>query len=248
MHLFACPTHSCCLMLTIIFVCVYLGLSSEINEEVVEEQPWLWDDLKYSRELGKLESLLSNTLPADKEAPTIGDWRNNSELEVDEGLLTSSAPRPNEIINNHQQESQHRSKSAQEEADDDDDDEDDEEEEDKMNDVIYEADARSIAATEEKSSSHLPLHKPKPQKRRLFDTRTTHFPVFRYRNGNAQPRVLPLLGSHAALSKIQRESAQFMAKVLRRYARRQSKKRSPNCMRKCIAQGLLHPAQCHSLC
>ena len=190
---------------------------TEINEEVVEEQPWLWDDLKYSRELGKLESLLSNTLPADKEAPTIGDWRNNSELEVDEGLLTSSAPRPNEIINNHQQESQHRSKSAQEEADDDDDDEDDEEEEDKMNDVIYEADARSIAATEEKSSSHLPLHKPKPQKRRLFDTRTTHFPVFRYRNGNAQPRVLPLLGSHAALSKIQRESAQFMAKVLRRY-------------------------------
>jgi len=25
-------------------------------------------------------------------------------------------------------------------------------------------------------------------------------------------------------------------------------KRGPECMRKCIAQGVLHPIQCHSLC
>ena len=27
-----------------------------------------------------------------------------------------------------------------------------------------------------------------------------------------------------------------------------SKKKSPSCMRRCMMQGLLHPAQCHSLC
>ena len=103
---------------------------------------------------------------------------------------------------------------------------------------------------------------------------------------SAEPRVLPLLGFHSAVNKINRQKESFLKKILRQagrfiyrifffcffvlfmathfyrqfynsfvffslslyIARRQSMKRSPNCMRKCIAQGLLHPAQCHSLC
>ncbi|XP_076314713.1 uncharacterized protein LOC143227052 [Tachypleus tridentatus] len=32
------------------------------------------------------------------------------------------------------------------------------------------------------------------------------------------------------------------------YAHKEQRKRGPGCMRKCIAQGILHPVQCHSLC
>jgi len=218
-------------------------LNTEMSEEAAREQPWIWNRLKYTSEAFtaataaadeeqtaeqiKLESLLHNTWPLQQlidEAEDPNDITNH-QLRLSSGSGSSS--------------SSSKSSSRRKQEDDDSND----------------------SASQGTLAWHL-LLKPIPQKK--YFRALTHLPVFRYPSSNgvqqeqqhqhqhyrqlSQPPILPLVGPSAAMSKLQDESAVILRKLLRQAARKQSKKRSPNCMRKCIAQGLLHPAQCHSLC
>ncbi|KAK2705248.1 uncharacterized protein LOC136031152 [Artemia franciscana] len=54
--------------------------------------------------------------------------------------------------------------------------------------------------------------------------------------------------SEGSGSEAEKYNLHMLLKDLGKTVRRRAIKRSPLCMRRCMSQGFLHPAQCHSLC
>ena len=186
-------------------------LATEMNEKVAMEQPWIWNRLKYTAEaytaaaaavdmvptteLAKLDSLLHKTWPlqqlVDEQEET--DDLTNLQLQLSSSNRRSSSS---------------RSSSKRE----------------KDNDDLF-------GSASERALAWQMILKPIPQKKKQFRA-LTHFVDFRYPNSNdaqqqqqqqqqqqhrqqQQPRILPLMGSHAALSKLHDESAILLRKILR---------------------------------
>ncbi|XP_032784888.1 uncharacterized protein LOC116922616 [Daphnia magna] len=265
MQLFGWTLHSCWMLLTVIslYCCVDIGSSTDINEEVMEEQPWIWNDFKLAGVARKFHSILDNGVSEE-------DNDNMAAVNDDRVALQQPATPIFATVSNfrdkqqqeQQQPKQHRTQLTAADS--------------PNEDYVYEVEDRADQLVDDESGQYYgkltsdmkrskSSFNPSSEKHRQKQQRNSKAPLSlplsstesdevvaspssAINRDSAEPRVLPLLGFHSAVNKINRQKESLLKKILRQAARRQSMKRSPNCMRKCIAQGLLHPAQCHSLC
>ncbi|XP_057375944.1 uncharacterized protein LOC130696837 [Daphnia carinata] len=267
MQLFGWTLHSCWMLLTVISVCccVDIGSSTDINEEVMEEQPWIWNDFKLAGVARKLHSILDNGVSEEDNdnMAAVNDDRVASRVALQQPATPIFATVSN--FREKQQQEPHQPKQHRTElmaADSPyEDDVYDVESDQLVDDESGQYYGKPTSEMKRSKSSYNPSsekHRPKQQRNSkaplsspLSSTESDEVlasPSSAISRDSAEPRVLPLLGFHTAINKINRQKEALLKKILRQAARRQSMKRSPNCMRKCIAQGLLHPAQCHSLC
>ncbi|KAI9554481.1 hypothetical protein GHT06_019754 [Daphnia sinensis] len=270
MQLFGWTLHSCWMLLTVIslYCCVDISSSTDINEEVMEEQPWIWNDFKLAGVARKFHSILDNGVSEEDNdnMAAVNDDRVASRVALQQPATPIFATVSNfreKQQEEPQQAKQHRTELITADSPNEDDVYDVEDRADQLvDDESGQYYGKLTSEMKRSKSSFNPSpekqHRPKQQRNSkaplalpLSSTESDEVvasPSSAINRDSAEPRVLPLLGFHSAVNKINRQKESLLKKILRQAARRQSMKRSPNCMRKCIAQGLLHPAQCHSLC
>ena len=148
-------------------------LRAEINDEVVQDQPWTWNDVKYAVAMGKLKPPLV--------ALNVDSTNDSEEQSSSRTSAAKSAAEDDPSVG------------SSSEADDEED-------------YIYDAEGRVMT---------LPPPPPLALKKRASHDHSLMAmmqPAFAQAE---EPRILPLFGSHAALSKLQKHNDILIRKILR---------------------------------
>ena len=174
-------------------------IALEINQEVAEEQPWTMKDIKYAMALGKFKP------------PSFGNnYLANEAVRQVVGLKSNSNSNNNN--RNKAMAQQHRQTDDRDDSGAD------------VIDYVYEFDDRFMAPLTAGSNGPAPDNDDQddnnngnrflnmlPRKRAAYPrmpTATTYV-------DEADPRIMPLFGSHAALTKLQKSNDVLLKKILR---------------------------------
>nr|CAH0110521.1 unnamed protein product [Daphnia galeata] len=253
MQLFGWTLHSCWMLLTVISVCccVDIGSSTEINEEVMEEQPWIWNDFKLAGAARKFHSILDdedndNIVAISDRAAVPRAWKKKGKPNI---FATASSFRENqqqepEEKQQQQQQQQRGSPSGSVDSPND-----DYVYEDRplMNPLMADESGQYYGklTTDIVKRSQLPSFNPlndgKRRQKQQQQQRNSMTPqqtlssssssstgvddsiasqeqqssLSAIGRDSAEPRVLPLLGFHSAVNKINRQKESFLKKILR---------------------------------